>query len=67
MKKAKRTNPTRRKRSTEERALAKRLLQQLRTGGDVRQRKIRRIKAAIKVHRYESAMKLGIALDKLTA
>lgn len=45
--------------------MAKRLLAQLRAGGDVRKRKVRRIKAAIKVHRYENPLKLAIAVDKL--
>ncbi len=52
-------------RTPAERALAQRMLQQLRGGTDVRARKVRRIKAAIKVRHYENALKLTVALDRL--
>jgi hypothetical protein len=45
--------------------MAARMLELLRAGKDVRQRKVRRIRAAIRVRRYENAMKLGVAIDKL--
>ncbi|HEV2295855.1 MAG TPA: hypothetical protein VGR35_18560 [Tepidisphaeraceae bacterium] len=48
-----------------ERALAERMLQRLRGGADVRARKVRRIKAAIKVRHYENALKLSVAIERL--
>ena len=42
------------------------MLEQLRTGADVRSRKVRRIKAAIKVRHYENALKLAVALDRMS-
>ena len=48
-----------------DRALAERMLRHLRVGGDVRQRKVRRIKAAIKVRHYENALKLAVAVERL--
>ena len=53
------------KRTAVERALAERMLQRLRGGADVRARKVRRIKAAIKVRHYENALKLDVALDRM--
>jgi hypothetical protein len=53
------------KRTKAERAAAERMLEMLRAGKDVRSRKVRKIRAAIKVKRYENAMKLGVALAKL--
>ncbi len=54
-------------RTAGDRALAERMLQRLRDGADLRARKVRRIKAAIKVRSYENALKLAVALDRLTA
>jgi hypothetical protein len=53
------------KRTKQERAAAARLMEMLRAGKDVRKRKVRKIRAAIKVRRYENAMKLGVAIGKL--
>lgn len=53
-------------RSPSDRALAERMLQRLRGGADVRARKVRRIKAAIKVRHYENALKLAVALERMT-
>jgi hypothetical protein len=52
-------------RTAAERALAERMLRQLRGGADVRARKVRRIKAAIKVRHYENALKLAVALERM--
>lgn len=48
-----------------DRILAQRMLQVLRSGKDVRQRKVRRLRAAVKVRAYENPLKLQIALDRL--
>lgn len=53
-------------RTAAERALAENMLQRLRSGGDVRARKVRRIKAAIKVRHYENALKLAVAVERLS-
>ena len=53
------------KRTKSEATAAKRMLELLRAGKDVRGRKVRKIRAAIKVKRYENAMKLGVAIEKL--
>ena len=58
--------PSKVARTPAERALAQRMLEQLRTGADVRSRKVRRIKAAIKVRHYENALKLAVALDRMS-
>ncbi len=57
--------PTAVARTEADRALAERMLGQLRGGDDVRRRKVRRIKAAIKVRHYENALKLSVAIDRL--
>ena len=46
-----------------------RLLRVLKTGGDLRKRKIRRMRAALRAKRYEydNDLKLSIALDRLIA
>ena len=54
------------RRTAAERALAERMLAQLRGGADVRTRKVRRIKAAIKVRHYENALKLAVAIERMT-
>jgi hypothetical protein len=41
------------------------LLQRIRDGRDARSRKIRRLRAAIKVGCYENNLKLQIALDRM--
>ncbi|HET6249215.1 MAG TPA: hypothetical protein VFE47_16085 [Tepidisphaeraceae bacterium] len=43
----------------------RRLLEKLKTGGDVRARKIRRLRAAVRAQRYENEFKLSIAVDKM--
>jgi hypothetical protein len=53
-------------RTAADRALAERMLERLRGGGDIRARKVRRIKAAIKVRHYENALKLAVAIDRMT-
>ena len=53
------------KRTKAERDAARRMMEMLRGGKDVRSRKVRKIRAAIKVKRYENAMKLGVAVEKL--
>jgi hypothetical protein len=52
-------------RTAADRALAERMLQYLRGGADVRARKVRRIKAAIKVRHYENALKLAVAIERM--
>jgi hypothetical protein len=51
------------------RGFISRLLRVLKTGGDLRQRKIRRMRAALRAKRYEydNDLKLSIALDRLIA
>ena len=53
-------------RTPADRALAERMLQRLRGGADVRTRKVRRIRAAIKVRHYENALKLAVAVERMT-
>ena len=53
------------RRTAADRALAERMLQQLRGGADVRTRKVRRIRAAIKVRHYENALKLAVAVERM--
>ena len=55
------------RRSAADRALAAALLDVLRAGGDVRERKVRRVRAAIRAHRYENALKRAVAADRATA
>jgi hypothetical protein len=47
--------------------LARRMLEALRNGSDVRRRKVRRLKAAIKVRAYENNLKFQVAFDRLRA
>ena len=61
----KRVRPKRR--SAADRALAAALLAVLRAGGDVRQRKVRRVRAAIRAQRYENALKLAVAAERATS
>ena len=41
------------------------LLEKLRRGGDVRLRKTRRLRGAVRANRYENDLKLTIALENL--
>ncbi len=52
-------------RTPADRSLARRLLAALRDGADFRKRKVRRLRAAIRVSRYENALKLQVALERL--
>ncbi|HWE96041.1 MAG TPA: hypothetical protein VG269_18910 [Tepidisphaeraceae bacterium] len=56
------TNPFRRR---PRRALLARLLALLQSGKDVRQRKVRRVRAAVRASRYENDLKVSIAADRL--
>ena len=53
------------KRSPHEQSAAAGLLQKLRAGQDLRARKTRRLRGAVRAERYENDLKLAIALDKL--
>ena len=53
-------------RTAADRALAERMLLRLRGGADLRTRKVRRIRAAIKVRHYENALKLSVAIERMT-
>ena len=41
------------------------MLTMLQSGGDVRRRKVRRLRAAVRADRYENDLKLAIAADRL--
>ena len=56
---------TKRERTASERALARDMLKRLRNGGEVRSRKVRRLRAAIKVGVYENLLKWHVALDRM--
>jgi hypothetical protein len=61
-----RPTPTRRRRRTKaDCALASRLIELLREGQDIRTRKTRRTRAAIKVRSYENDLKLQVAIERL--
>jgi hypothetical protein len=45
----------------------RRLLLLLKAGGDLRARKVRRIRAAVRAHHYDNDLKLSIALDRMLA
>jgi hypothetical protein len=53
-------------RTAAERDLARRMLEALKAGSDVRSRKVRRLKAAIKVRAYENDLKFQVALERMT-
>ena len=53
------------RRTAAERALAERMLERLRGGADVRARKVRRLRAAVRVKAYENQLKLSIAVDRM--
>jgi hypothetical protein len=52
-------------RSRKDKALAAKMLHRLREGQDLRSRKARRLRAKIRVERYENELKLQVALDRL--
>ena len=52
-------------RSPHEQSAARALLQKMRAGQDLRARKTRRLRGAVRADRYENDLKLAIALDKL--
>ncbi|HEV7299789.1 MAG TPA: hypothetical protein VGN72_10520 [Tepidisphaeraceae bacterium] len=61
-----RTNRLRAKRRTKaDRAAVASLVELLKRGADVRQRKARRTRAAIKVRSYENDLKLEVAIERL--
>jgi hypothetical protein len=62
-----RTPAPKRRRSRSDRAFAQQLLAQLREGEDVRKRKARRVRAAIKVGVYENDLKFKIAMERLVS
>ena len=51
----------------DEQALVEELLAALRAGADVRDRKVRRLRAAIRTQAYENHLKLEVACDRLAA
>lgn len=57
-----RANP----RSEADRAAAERMVAALRRGTDVRRRKVRRLRAAVRAAVYENPLKLHVALDRLS-
>ena len=60
------SSPTRRRRrSQQERELAHRMLEALKAGADLRTRKVRRLRAAIRVRAYENDLKFQVALEKM--
>jgi hypothetical protein len=54
-----------RKRSIREKRAARKLLAMIRAGSDVRSRKTRRLRGAVRADRYENELKFAIAIDKL--
>jgi hypothetical protein len=54
-----------RPRSESEEAVAERMMELLRAGADVRARKVRRLRAAVRVKAYENQLKLSIAVDRM--
>jgi hypothetical protein len=62
-----RTPAPKKRRSRSDRAVAQQLLARLREGEDVRKRKARRVRAAIKVGVYENDLKFRIALERLVS
>jgi hypothetical protein len=54
-----------RTRTESEEAVARRMMELLRAGADVRARKVRRLRAAVRVKAYENQLKLSIAVDRL--
>jgi hypothetical protein len=58
---------TGKRRSRRDRALVQQLLTKLKEGNDVRKRKARRVRAAIRVGVYENDLKFRIALERLVS
>jgi hypothetical protein len=54
-------------RTFKEKRQAVALLKKLKRGDDLRRRKTRRLRGAVRAHRYESELKLIIAIEKLLA
>jgi hypothetical protein len=52
-------------RTAADRAAAARLLAAAKTGADVRGRKVRRVRAAIRARAYENDLKLAVAVERL--
>ena len=50
-----------------DRAAAERMLAALRQGADVRRRKVRRLRGAVRAAAYENPLKLHVAVDRLAA
>ena len=46
-------------------SLAGRMLAALRKGADLRRRKVRRLRAAVRAQKYENDLKLHVALERL--
>jgi len=67
MKILRKTSPLRTGRAPGEIRSAAKLLKALRAGGDVRKRKTRRLRGAVRADRYENDLKVAIAIDKLLA
>ena len=61
------TQPTTSKRLSRKptRATLQHLLALLKTGGDFRTNKVRRLKASVKAKRYENELKLSVAVERL--
>jgi hypothetical protein len=51
----------------DEQTLVDEFLAALRAGADVRDRKVRRLRAAIRAHAYENHLKVEVACDRLAA
>ena len=52
-------------RDDDDRELAARMLAVLRAGRDVRARKVRRLRAAVRARAYENPLKLHVALERM--
>jgi hypothetical protein len=61
------TPAPKKRRSRTDRAVAQQLLARLRQGEDVRKRKARRVRAAIKVGVYDNDLKFKIAMERLVS
>lgn len=46
-------------------AAVRRVLDRLASGGDVRADKVRKLRAAVRDGRYENALKISVAIDRL--
>jgi hypothetical protein len=54
------------KRSRTERSMVKRLMGILKSGGDARVAKVKRVRQSVRTKTYENDLKLSIALDRMT-